>query len=346
MKNENGFGSIVCLDKSGKKRRKPWAVRITTGWKDGKQVRRYLGYYESQAEALMALAEYHKNGINLDVSNLTLNEVFDKWLERTLKKGISASLTRTYKMVKNKLDDVGNKPIKDIKTVHLQYWMDGIDLKPRTKKLIRSTMVQVYKYAMTNDMIGKNYAEGVEVTEKAEAVGAIFTDEEIKLLWKNKDDVTVQRILILIYSGMRVNELLKLKREDIHLDEYYAIGGSKTEAGKDRVIPFHNAILPFIEEQLGDNKYVVQGRGRTGEMAYSTILYQFNEVMEKLGMNHKIHDTRKTAVSIMHGSGIQMEIIRMIVGHSGKGVTEQVYLHKTPKELVEAVNTIEIKGYK
>lgn len=342
MKNENGFGSIICLDKTGKKRRKPWAVRITTGWKDGKQVRKYLGYYESQAEALIALAEYHKSGINLDVSNMTLNEVFDKWLERTLKKGISASLTRTYKMVKNKLDDIGNKPIKDIKTVHLQYWMDGIDLKPRTKKLMRSTIVQVYKYAITNDMIEKNYAEGVEVTEKAEAVGAIFTDDEIKLLWKNKDDITVQRILILIYTGMRVNELLKLKREDLHLDEGYAIGGSKTEAGKDRVIPFHKDILPFIHEQLGDNNYVVQGRGRHGEMVYSTIQYQFKDVMERLGMNHTIHDTRKTAVSIMHSAGIQMEIIRMIVGHSAKGVTEKVYLHKTPKELVEAVNMIKI----
>lgn len=48
MKNQNGIGSIVCLDKTGKKRRKPFAVRITTGWKDGKQVRKYLGYYKTQ----------------------------------------------------------------------------------------------------------------------------------------------------------------------------------------------------------------------------------------------------------------------------------------------------------
>ena len=48
MKNQNGIGSIVCLDKTGKKRRKSFAVRITTGWKDGKQVRKYLGYYKAQ----------------------------------------------------------------------------------------------------------------------------------------------------------------------------------------------------------------------------------------------------------------------------------------------------------
>jgi hypothetical protein len=44
----------------------------------------------------------------------------------------------------------------------------------------------------------------------------------------------------------------------------------------------------------------------------------------------------------MHRANIPMETIRIIVGHSGKGVTEQVYLFKQPKELVEAINTIEI----
>ena len=28
MRNENGFGSVICLDKSGKKRRKPWVIRV------------------------------------------------------------------------------------------------------------------------------------------------------------------------------------------------------------------------------------------------------------------------------------------------------------------------------
>lgn len=38
----------------------------------------------------------------------------------------------------------------------------------------------------------------------------------------------------------------------------------------------------------------------------------------------------------------RMETIRIIVGHSGKGVTESVYLSKEPWELLEAINTIEI----
>lgn len=50
----------------------------------------------------------------------------------------------------------------------------------------------------------------------------------------------------------------------------------------------------------------------------------------------------KTGVSLMHEAGIPIETIRIIVGHSGKGVTETTYLYKTPKELVEAVNQIKI----
>lgn len=340
MRAENGFGSIICLDKSGKKRRKPWAVRITTGWKDGKQVRKYLGYYETQADALIALAEYHKNGINLDVSNLTMNEVFDMWMERIMKKDLSPSAIRTHRMVKARFDALGNKPIKDVKTVHLQSWFDDIDLKPRTKRNLRGTLFQMYKYAVTNELVAKNYAEGLELNEKAEAVGSVFTDEEIKTLWEHKDDKVVQRILILIYTGMRIGELLDLKREDLHLEDGYAIGGSKTEAGRDRVIPFHKDILPLVKEQLGNNNYVTSTTH--GKMAYPTMQRHFATTMKKFNMNHKIHDTRKTAVSIMHTAGIPMEIIRKIVGHSGKGVTEQVYLFKNPKELVDYVNTIKI----
>ena len=59
------------------------------------------------------------------------------------------------------------------------------------------------------------------------------------------------------------------------------------------------------------------------------------------GWNHKLHDTRKTGISLMHSAGIPMETVRIIAGHSGKGITEKVYLYKEPTELVEAINKIE-----
>ena len=179
MRAENGFGSITRL---GGERRKPWAVRITAGWSNGKQVRKYLGYYKTQADALVALAEYHKNGVDVDLSKLTLAEVFDKWLERVEKRDVSVSVMRTHNMTKNRLGVFGNKPIKNIKAAHIQAWMDDIDLKPTSKQKIKSTLSQVFEYAVQNDIVAKNYVSSVEINGEVEKTGKIYTNEEIKLL--------------------------------------------------------------------------------------------------------------------------------------------------------------------
>lgn len=341
MRNQNGFGSIVCLDKSGKKRRKPWAVRITTGWKDGRQVRKYVGYYATQAEALIALAEYHKNEVDLDLSKLTLNEVYDRWFERVQKKGLSDSVLRTHKVAKDRFGKLGNTPIKKIKNTHLQTWLDGLDLKPAGKGKAKSTMKQLFDYAVNNDIVLKNYAQGLEINEKIEKTGKIFTKEEIETLWKHQDDATVQQLLILIYTGMRIGEMLLINRDAINFEEGYIIGGFKSEAGTDRIIPIHHRIAPMIKQQLGDNKWLIQSN-RGVAMSYENAAIKYRKVFKRFGMDHKVHDTRKTCVSWLHSSGVPMEVVRMIVGHSGKGVTEKVYLFKEPKELVDIVNAIEI----
>lgn len=344
MRNENGFGSIVCLDKTGKKRRKPWAVRITTGWKNGKQQRKYLGYYTTQKEALIALAEYHNSGINLDVTKLTLLEVGNQWWKRTETR-VSESAMKTHKMAFDRLGKLGDKPIREVKGVHLQDWMDSIELKPGSKNKIKSTMMQIFDYAMENDIVDKNYAKFIKIdtdTEE-EAFGKIFTTSEIEKLWKHSDNIMVQDVLILIYSGMRIGEYIELDVSKINLEEGYAIGGNKTAAGKNRVIPFHRAVMPFVQDRVERGYMMDNGRG--GRITYSGAKPRFKHCMEELNMEHRYHDTRKTATSLIHSAGVPMETVRMIIGHSGKGVTEKVYLRKEPHELVEAINQVAVPNF-
>ena len=169
----------------------------------------------------------------------------------------------------------------------------------------------------------------------------MFDDKEVKVLWDNADHPVAQWILILIYTGLRIGELLSLTANDIYLDKQYMVGGSKTEAGKDRVIPIHDVILPLVKKQLGDSKYLMT-KDKGKKMDYQKARELFKDYMVKNGWEHLPHDTRKTAVSLMHGADIPIETIRIIVGHSGKGVTENTYLYKTPEQLVEAINMIKI----
>lgn len=338
FRHENGFGSIVKL--SGK-RRKPYAVRITVGWKDGKQLRKYLGYYESEAKALIALADYHKDGFNIDMSKLSFKEVFDEWFKTQEKRNLSKSVLATHKMAYSRLGEIANVPIKNVKAATLQKWFESIDLKPASKNKVKNTISMVFDYAMQNDIVTKNYAKFINMDEKIEKTGKIYTDEEIKALWEHKDDENARILLILIYTGLRIGELLKISKDDIYFDKQYMIGGSKTEAGRDRIIPLHAKIIPLVEEQLGDNKWLIRSK-HGGQRHYNVVLNQNIKFMESLKMEHKFHDTRKTAISLMHSAGIPLETIKIIVGHSSDSVTEKVYLYKHSEELVKTINKIEI----
>jgi integrase len=341
MRNENGYGSIICLDKTGKKRRKPWAVRITTGWKDGKQVRKYLGYYRTQREALIALADYHKSGLNIDLTNLTLEEVFDRWYARVEQKA-SKTVLQGHNMARTRLGVLGKKQIKEVRADHIEDWINSADLKQSTKHRLKSTLSQVFEYAEQNDIVQKNPVKFVKLETANEKVGHIFSDEEIQYLWEHADDhVDYKTLLILIYSGMRIGELLKVRAEDINLEEQYLIGGSKSDAGKDRVIPLHDKIMPIVKERI--EKYGFLAPSTKGSpTSYVSFNQRLTKHMEELNWEHKSHDTRKTAISLMHRYEVPMEVIRMIVGHSGKGVTEKVYIYKSKRSQLQCNRGIDI----
>ena len=97
MKLPNGYGSVHKL--SGK-RRKPWRVRITSGYvyneEKDRQIRQYktLGYYETKQLALQALASYNENPYDIDADKITFSECYEKWTEDYFQK-IAPSAIRT-----------------------------------------------------------------------------------------------------------------------------------------------------------------------------------------------------------------------------------------------------------
>lgn len=83
----------------------------------------------------------------------------------------------------------------------------------------------MYDYAMKYELCSKDYSQYVNIQKfKNKNPNKMdrtpFTEGEIQALWMQKDDIYAQIVLMLIYSGVRVSELLDLKREDVHIDEH------------------------------------------------------------------------------------------------------------------------------
>lgn len=346
IRNANGYGSVIKL--SGN-RRKPFAVRVTAGWtEDNKQIYKYLGYFAKRQEAVIALAEYNKSPYDLDARNITFKEVFEQWSTEKYPK-ISKGNQQAYTSCFYRSEELHNMKFRDIKKTHLQGVINrnrltgkSLTMLPRIKQLFS----QMTKYALENDIVDKDYTPflDVDITSIPQPKQkSIFTSEQIQTLWDIVDIVDdVDIVLILIYTGFRISELCNITKEDIFLNERYIVGGLKTEAGKNRVVPISLKILPIIEKRLKNSKegFLIYNKWGNKLNKDTFAKNYMKPLMAQLEMEDKTaHTCRHTFVSMLTAQNINPLIIKRIVGHSNRDVTEH-YTHFTINQLIDAVDKI------
>ena len=318
MRNPNGYGSVFKL--SGN-RRKPYIARKTKGWDSrGFPIYQTIGYYATKKEAMIALAEYNQNPWDMS-KDLTLEELYRIFVKNSK---LSDSQMKSFKYVYKYLENLYNTKYRDIKLLQMQACIDNCGSGYATQGHIRSLFKHLDKTALECDIPIKKLATELK-TEKTKVSKDInlFTYEEISRLWADFD-VTSQYILVLLYTGMRISEL-----EIMELEDGFIRTGVKTEASKNRLIPIHSAIEPFIYNNPNPKSY--------------TMRRWFNEKMEQLGMGHNPHECRHTFRSEMDRLNANHKCINLIMGHSSVGDTGMnVYTHKTKDELKD---TIELLTY-
>ena len=117
--------------------------------------------------------------------------------------------------------------------------------------------------------------------------------EEIKRVWEHQKEPWVDTVLILLYSGWRISELLNLKPEDINLQAGTMKGGTKTKAGKDRVVPIHSKIRALVEDRLAEGgPRLISYNGRACSQTQYRVFWA--DIMKALKMNHTPHECRHT----------------------------------------------------
>ena len=341
MKNPNGYGSISKL--SGKRRR-PFIVRITTGFDiNGRQIMKVLGYYHTQAEAIKALANYNDNPYDINLNDITLKEILDRFMENK-KAAVEKSSLKSYRVWYNYLRPLYSKRMKDIRTFELQNFINSLShLSTGSLKLVKSFIRMLFKDAMEMDIISKDYSEYIKLPKYKKVIERkVFTDGEIALLWDNVKVLDyADVILILIYTGMRINELLKLEKKNVNLENNTITGGSKTDAGKNRIIPIHPKILPLIVERMKNKtEYLIANKKETNYYEYNNFRQnEFVKIMEQLGMEHTIHDTRHTFATMISDVSDNENAITGIIGHTNINMTKK-YTHTNIEKMRKEMEKI------
>jgi integrase len=340
IKNPNNYGSVY---KQSGKRRKPYVARITIGWDENKkQIRKVIGYYETRALAMQALADYNKNPYQLETSTITFAEVFEKWKVDKFT-DISQSNINGYKASFKASELLHNMRFVDIRTEHMKEVLRTCGKGHGTLRKIKVLYGQLFKFAMENDIVTKDYSKFVKLSKNNEKSSRkVFAADEIKRLFDivDKNEI-IDTILIMIYTGLRIAELLIIKSSDVNLEERLIIGGIKTEAGKDRIIPINNKIFDLVYKRVarGYDYFITRKDGNP--FKYGNY-YRENWIplMEQLGFDHKPHDCRHTFATMMSNAGSDTVALQKIIGHASYQTTANVYTHKDIEQLKKAIDLI------
>ena len=333
----NGFGQITEI--KGRFLRKPYRAMVSVGKKpNGRPDCKVLAYFETYNEAYAALVEYNRNPYDLDKA-ITVKELYEKWSSQT-------DLSRNITSVWPYCEQVYDMKAQDIRVRHIKACME-VPEAPTAKVGIKSLFNRMLDYALEYEIVTKNYARDFSVeTPETQTEHVAYTHEEVDKLWQNTSIPLMNAILLQCYTGFRPQELCKIRKEDVNINERYIVGGMKTEAGKERIVPICDKAMPLVKkllymsDVLGSDMFIVDNNGKP--MTYNKYYHKFENIMKEVGIEgHKPHDPRKTFVTMCKECKVDEYAIKRIVGHKIEDITEKIYTERKLDWLLEEVKKIE-----
>lgn len=367
----NGSGTVVKL--SGR-RRKPFCARVTLDERNpinGEKKQLVIGTFETYQEALNALSLYSltKNNTISKKEAMEIDpEVYQKVQEKMSKK-VPTFLDLYYILDEEDFSSLSphtqnnmRGAIKHLKKLHylkidqitlrmIQDVFDEDGSNHGTQVHMKTICTKVFRYAVVNQYISRDddYTSYIRVPKYEESdMHRPYTINEILAL-KKAGTPEAHIMLIFIYTGVRINELLNINRENIHIDEKcdddgterlisYMITGSKTKAGKNRIVPIHDDIKQYVIDEL------LKPEKRLVDVSYPnftnrTVLVKVNKL---LNTHHTMHDTRKTFATLCQMNNLNVYIRKKVLGHRMNDITFDVYTNESKNRLWTEINKIKI----
>lgn len=332
-RNPNNYG---CVTKLKGNRSRPWVVKVTVYDEEGHAKQVPIDYAETEEKGNIILAEYNNNPWNIDRNKVTLVELYNRWAKIKLPK-LGKSNQSSLKAAFKHCSKYYGMKYRKLRAYQMQDCIDNCGCAYSTQGAIKNLWGHLDRFAFECDIIEKMYSTLTTAPPIPETNREPFTPEQIDALWKIKDEPWVDTVLIYIYTGFRLTELLGMHIANVNMKDKYFQGGVKSASGKERIVPFHNRIEPFVNHLMQQgNKYLFSYEGKKISQAK---YYQFwSEVMAKIDADKTPHEARHTFETSLDNAGGNRKCIDMLMGHKSKDVGNRVYNHKTIEQLRETVN--------
>lgn len=343
LKLPNGYGSIT--KKTDCNRRKPYIVRKTI---QGKQM--IIGQYATYEEALGFLVDYNKNPHIYSPNQITFNELYHLMASERFPKLAKATCSN-YQAAYKHCSTLYTKKFTDLHISDLQSiirTMSKNNIGYASQKKVRQLLHHIYNYAVKYEFIppSADITRYIEIDKhrivypkkpfnvrQLNRVKALISDDNPLSCW-------AMTVIMMCYCGVRTSELLSLLQSDVKLRQrFFIVRESKTEAGRNRLVPISRKVLPYFEYWMSKpGKTLITYNGLP--LSYHSFRSHFDKVMTAARCKHTPHECRHTCATWLDAKDANEVSTKKILGHACQGITQGVYTHKGLRDLKKAIDLL------
>lgn len=332
------------------------------------------GLVDSETAAKAKLREIlrdHADGLTVTGTETVEGAVRD-WLTYGLV-GCSADTVANYaNLAQNSIiAPLGRRRLRDLSADDVDRWLaaQATEVATRTLHLMHSILNRAVVRAMARDKVKRNVVAlcAVPAGQDGRPSKSLTLAQAAALLAAAERSPMHAYIVVSLLSGIRTEEVRALRWRDVDLlgdpdatppvPPSVAVlrsvrqdGDTKTPKSRRRLAiaaPIVDALTAhrsaLDHEPLPDE--LVFGTRNGTEMDRHNVLRAFRPVIRKAGLDPNAwtpRELRHTFVSLLSQSGVRIEDISRLVGHSSTAVTERVYRHELRPVLEEGAATMDV----
>ncbi len=193
-------------------------------------------------------------------------------------------------------------------------------------------------------ILGKDFSK-IKMPKKDKKLPEVLTKDEVKKLIDSADNFKSRLIISMLYSsGLRVSELVNLKKDDLNFDE--KIGWvRKGKGGKDRLITISGALADDLKNYLEKRSDSIYVFSKDKALTTRNIQKIIKGTKQRAGIPKKVtpHTLRHSFATHLLEQGTDIRIIQVLLGHANLNTT-QVYTHISSEQIKKIKNPLDMLG--
>ena len=296
-------------------------------------------------------------------------EWLDIWLENYIKPSVKVRTYERYALIIDKhiSTDVGKCEISELSALVLQNFITKLLESGNCKtgnglsansvnaiiSVLQSSLQTAHLIGVANEYTA-NKIKRPKLIERPVECFSLKEQKQIEQAVLNSKKDKLFGILLCLYSGLRIGELVALQWSDIDFAKGTLTVSKSCHDGKNgliidepktatsrRVMPLPKQLLPILKsiKKKSDSLFVVSANGKP--VSVRSYQRSFELLLKKLKIPHKgFHSLRHTFATRALECGMDVKTLSEILGHKNPTVTLNRYAHSLMEHKKEMMNRL------